>query len=126
MITIPKICQFREQNIGLTLTCYFLSVLFFFIPLTSPASQNKTTYEKTKTTAGALDNKPVRYLSKLDGWVLETFSNTYIIAKNEQGRLFNVHWGPPLISVEQLDAGYFPEIFKLLIPFGQVKNINFD
>lgn len=105
-------CNVRIQKRGSKLAWFLYVVMIFLVPYISHASQDKSTYEKTKTSANEQDNKPVRYLSKLEGWVLETSSNTYIILKNKQGRLFNVHWGSPLKNIEQLDAGYFPEILN--------------
>lgn len=85
----------------------FSCLLLMFFSLLAGQSQG----ESGSSTNEALAN-PIRKLSKLDGWVLQTSSNTYIIAKDKEERLFNVYWGNLLSNVDQFDAGYFPEVLR--------------
>lgn len=102
----------RIQKNKTKFTYYLLVVMVLIYPFKSHAIHDKSTTNKNKTNYKLSNSQPVRYLSKLDGWVLQTSSNTYVIIKNKQGRLFNVYWGPPLTNAKQLDTNYFPEILN--------------
>jgi len=57
---------------------YLLVVMVLIYPFKSHATHDKSTTNKSKTNCELLNSQPVRYLSKLDGWVLETSLNTYV------------------------------------------------
>ena len=88
---------------------YLLAVMVLIYPFKCYAAHDESTTDKSNTNYKLLNSQPIRHLLKMDGWVLETSSSTYLIVKNEQGRLLNAYWGPSLIDIEQLDAGHFPE-----------------
>ena len=56
---------------------------------------------------------PVRNLSQMSGWVLETETSSYIIARNDQGRIQHVYWGSHLYDIDKWEEDYFPEALQL-------------
>jgi alpha-galactosidase len=85
----------------------FTCLLFMVFSLIAGQSHGQSVSSANEALAN-----PIRKLSKLDGWVLQTSSNSYIIAKNKEGRLFQVYWGSFLSNDDQFDAAYFPEVLR--------------
>ncbi len=63
----------------------------------------------------AAKTAPVRALPGISGWVLETRTTTYLLARNEQGGVQQVYWGGRLGSPENLVPSHFPRTLQNLV-----------